>query len=104
VSIGKPDARINAVPTLVIVAIGGGVTAPSRNRVRAAVGTNTGILQTAVEDEIRRPLYSISLITRTALLCGLVADMVIKPDGAIGMMSVFAIVGLVGGTLQSRRK
>jgi hypothetical protein len=93
-----------AVPTMVIVAIAGGVTAPGRNRVRAAIATNSGPLPKAVQAEIRRPVYSISFITRTALLSGLVVDMVIKPDGAVGMMSVFGLLGLVCGARRWRRE
>src|SRR5262249_7152673 len=84
-----------AVPTLVIVAIAGGVTAPSRNRVRAAIGGSNGPLPADLRQQLRHPLHSTSLRVRTALLSALVVDMVVKPDAAIGLVVAFTFVGLV---------
>lgn len=93
-----------AVPTLVIVAIVGGVVAPRRSRLRSTVGANSGPLPVAIQDEVRHPSLSTSWIVRMALLSGLVVVMVIKPDRAIGMLTFFALLGLACSAPQWRRQ
>jgi hypothetical protein len=93
-----------AVPTLVIVAIVGGVAGPRRDRLRAAIGAKGGPLPVTVREEIRHPLYSTSWIVRTTLLSGLVVDMVIKPDGAIGRLMLFAALGVACSAPLWRRR
>jgi hypothetical protein len=93
-----------AVPTLVIVATAGGAIGPRRNRLRSAIGANTGPLPVALQDEIRDRLYSISWFVRMALLSGLVVDMVIKPDRAVAMLTLFALLGVACSAPQWTRK
>ena len=85
-----------AIPTLVIVAIAGGITASYRKRVRTTVGTNIGPLPDDLRKHLRRPLESSSWSLRAALLAGLVFEMTTKPDGALLIMTGFALVGIVG--------
>jgi hypothetical protein len=82
-----------AVPTLVIVAIAGGVTAPARNRVRAAVGASSGPLPADLRQRIRHPLLPTSWRLRTVLLSGLVVDMMVKPDHAVLLMVTMGLIG-----------
>jgi hypothetical protein len=84
-----------AVPTLVVVAIAGGVTAPSRTRVRAAIGSSDdGPLPADIRRQLRQALHSSSWRVRTALLLALVVDMVVTPDAAITLVVVFTVAGL----------
>ena len=76
-------ARV-AVPTLVIVAVAGGVVGPRRNQIRTALGTNSGPLSEVLRHQIRHPSLPTSWRIRATLLAGLVIDMVLKPDEAIG--------------------
>jgi hypothetical protein len=92
-----------AVPTLVIVAIAGGVAGPRRNRVRAAIGSNLGPLPAGLRQQIRDPLLSASWRVRAALMSGLVADMVLKPDGAVAFIAVTALLGVGWSVPQWRR-
>ena len=84
-----------SVPTLVMVAVAGGVVGPRRNRVRAAIGSNNGPLPDVLRHQIRHPSLSTSWRVRATLLSALVVDMVIKPDGAIGLLAALALVGIV---------
>src|SRR5262245_39475467 len=84
-----------AVPTLVIVAVAGGVVGPRRSRVRAALGNNSGPLPDILRHQIRHPSLSTSWRVRTTLLSAVLVDMVVKPDGAIGLIIVFTLMGLV---------
>jgi len=93
-----------AVPTLAIVAIAGGVVGPRRNRLRSTIGANRGPLPAITQDEIRHPLFPTSWIVRASLLSGLVFVMVIKPDRAIGTLTLFALLGLAFCAPQWRRK
>jgi hypothetical protein len=84
------------VPTLLLVAIAGGVTGPRRSRLRAAL-RDSGTLSVALREDIRSPVYSTSWIVRAALLSGLVIDMVIKPDRAIGLLALVALLDVLNG-------
>jgi hypothetical protein len=46
-----------AVPTLVIVAVAGGMVGPRRNRVRAAIATSAGPLPRDLRIHLRQPLF-----------------------------------------------
>src|SRR5262244_786529 len=46
-----------AVPTLVLVAVAGGIVGPRRNRLRKAIATNAGALPNGLEAELRHPLF-----------------------------------------------
>jgi hypothetical protein len=93
-----------AVPTLVVVAIVGGVVGPRRNRLRSTVGACSGLLPATLQNEVRHPLLATSWIVRMALLSGLVVVMVIKPDRAIRMLTLFALLGLAISAPQWRRQ
>jgi hypothetical protein len=82
-----------AVPTLMIVAIAGGITAPTRNRVRAAIGGNNGPLPADVRQRIRHPLLPVSWRLRAVLLSGLVVDMLVKPERAVSLMVIMGVIG-----------
>jgi hypothetical protein len=84
-----------AVPTLVIVAIVGGITGPRRSRLQVTVNGKSGAVPAAVGDEFHHPLFATSWIVRTALLAGMVVDMVLKPDAAIGLLTLFLVGGVV---------
>jgi hypothetical protein len=58
------------VPTLVIVAIAGGIVGPRRNRLRATFAAKDGPLPRSVQIEIRDPLLLASWRLRAALLTG----------------------------------
>src|SRR5262245_7247430 len=87
-----------AVPTLVVVAIAGGVTAPRRNQLRATIGTtDTGRLPDDLKMLIRRPFVSASWCLRAALLIGLAFEMTMKPERGVLIMAGFALAGIVWG-------
>src|SRR5262249_13200906 len=75
-----------AIPTLVIVAIVGGSTAPSRNRARAAIGLHTGALPRELQLQLRARLWQASLRVRTVLLAGLVFEMTMKPEANLPVL------------------
>src|SRR5262249_20253020 len=75
--------------------VAGGVVAPRRSRVRAALGDNSGPLPDVLRDQIRHPSLSTSWRVRTTLLSAVVVEMVIKPDRAIGLIIAFTLMGLV---------
>jgi len=83
-----------AIPTLVVVAIAGGSTAPSRNRVHAAIGAHTGALPFDLQMQLKARLWQVSLRVRTVLLAGLVFQMTMKPEANL---LVLAAVGLIAG-------
>jgi len=83
-----------AIPTLVVVAIAGGSTAPSRNRVRAAIGQHSGKLPLDLQRQLRARLWQASLRVRTVLLAGLVFLMTTKPEANF---LVLAAMGLIAG-------
>ncbi|HMF93429.1 MAG TPA: hypothetical protein VKE96_04010 [Vicinamibacterales bacterium] len=83
-----------AIPTLVIVAIAGGSTAPSRSRARAAIGQHTGTLPVSLQMQLKAGLWRASLRVRTVLLFGLVFQMTMKPEANL---VVLAAVGLIAG-------
>src|SRR5262249_42722222 len=84
-----------AVPTLVVVAIAGALTAPYRNRVRATVGTNAGPLSADLKERLRGRLVSASWRVRATLLAGLLFEMTTKPDHGALFMAGFALGGIV---------
>jgi|SRR5262245_41843405 len=84
-----------AIPTLVIVAVAGGIIRPRRNRSRAAVATGAGPLAPAVRIELQHPLFLASWRFRATLLVGLVFDMTAKPDlSGVLLISVAVLIGI----------
>src|SRR5262245_58868447 len=69
-----------AVPTVVVVAILGGILAPHRKRVQKALSVFTGALPPDVQQQLRRPLDAASWRVRAAVLSGLVFEMTTKTD------------------------
>src|SRR5262245_31690162 len=92
-----------ALPTLVIVAIAGGVVGRRRARLTSALATNAGPLPPTLLRDLKQPLLLASLRLRVALLVGLVFEMTVKPDsaGAVVMLG-FALAG-VGWALAAWR-
>lgn len=89
-----------AIPTLVIVAIAGGIVGPRRNGLRAAIATSAGPLPLELRVQLRHPLFLASWRFRAALIAGLVFDMTAKPDlGGVLLISVAALIGIVVGFL-----
>ena len=86
-----------ALPTLVAAALTGGLTAPSRKRVRVALGERVGGLPREIEAQLRQAFWLRSLRVRTALLTGLVFEMTVKPDAGIWVMAAVATGGIAWG-------
>src|SRR5262245_36883102 len=57
-----------AVPTLVTVALAGGIVGPRRNRLQTAIARNAGPLPRDLEIELRHPVLLASLRFRAALI------------------------------------
>ena len=84
-----------AVPTLVIVALAGGIVGPRRNRLQAAIARNDGPLSYDLLVQIRHPLLRASLWFRAALLAGLVFDMTARPDSSVLVIVTMAFIGIL---------
>lgn len=85
-----------AIPTLVIVAVAGGIVGPRRNRLRAAIAMSAGPLPRDLRIQLQQPLFPASWRFRAALIVGLVFDMTAKPDvGGVLLISTAAAVGIV---------
>ena len=90
-------ARV-ALPTLVIVAVAGAIVGPRRNRLRAAVATNTGPLPRSVLIELGHPLLRASWGLRAMLLLSLVFEMTTKLDaGSFTLNGGAALVAAAWG-------
>src|SRR5262249_3382379 len=83
-----------AIPTLVIVAIAGGLTAPARSRMRNTLGGNVGALPNAVRAQLSQTLWRRSLRLRSALLTGLLFEMTVRPDAGAWVMGGVAMMGV----------
>ena len=87
-----------AVPTLVIVAVAGGIIGPRRNRLRKSIATNVGALPNRLKAELRHPLLVASWRLRAALLLGLVFEMTTKLDsGSVLLMAGVAVISIGWG-------
>jgi hypothetical protein len=85
-----------AIPTLVLVAVAGGIAGPRRSRLRAALATSAGPLPRDLRMQLRQPLFLASWRFRAALILGLVFDMTAKPDlGVVLLISAAALFGIV---------
>jgi len=82
-----------SVPSLVIVAVAGGIVGPRRNRLRATFAAKHGPLPRSVQIEIRHPLLLASWRLRAALLTGVVFEMTTKLDS--GSVLLMTAVGLI---------
>src|SRR5262245_55985280 len=92
-----------AVPTLVLVALAGGIVGPRRNRLRKSTETNAGALQNGLKAELRHPLLLASWRFRTALLLALVFEMTTKLDsGSVWVMAGVSVIGIGWGLPISR--
>jgi hypothetical protein len=83
-----------AIPTLIAVAVAGGLTAPSRKRVRVALGECVGGLPHDIVAQLRQKFWVRSLRVRTALLTGLVFEMTVKPDSGVWIIAAVATGGV----------
>jgi hypothetical protein len=87
-----------AVPTLVLVAVAGGIVGPRRNRLGAAIATPVGPLPRDLRIQLRQPLFLASWCFRAALIVGLVFDMTAKPDvGGVLLIGTAAALGIALG-------
>jgi hypothetical protein len=89
-----------AVPTLVVIAIAGAVTASRRKRIRAAVEARSGPLPHEVLTELRHPLLIASIRARATLIGALVFVMTARPalGGAVLIGSAIALGAVVGAS------
>ena len=83
-----------AIPTLIVVGVAGGLTAPARKRVRETLAAQTGGLPHDVQTQLSPPLWLRSLRVRTVLLTGLVFEMTLKPDAGAWVMAAVLVIGL----------
>jgi hypothetical protein len=89
-----------AIPTLVVVALAGGIIGPRRNRLKAAIATRVGPLPSDLRMQASHPLLLASWRFRAALLTGLVFEMTVKPrSGGALVMVAAAFIGIVWGLL-----
>jgi hypothetical protein len=87
-----------AIPTMVLVAVIGGTTAPARKRVDMAIGQHTGTLPTDVAHQLRHARWvGASLRLRTALLFGVLFEMTVKPEAGVVAIVAIGLLGLVWG-------
>ena len=92
-----------AVPTLVLVAVAGGIVGPRRNRLRKSIGTNAGALPNGLKAELRDVLLVASWRFRAALLLALVFEMTTKLDsGSVLLMLCVAVFSIGWGLPLSR--
>ena len=84
-----------ALPTLVAVAVAGGIVGPRRNRLQKSLATKTGSLPNELATELRHPLLVTSWRVRAALLLGLVFVMTTKMDsGSVWLLSGVLMIGI----------
>ena len=83
-----------AIPTLIVVGVAGGLTAPARKRVRETLAARTGGLPHDVQNRLRSALWLRSLRLRTLLLIGLVFEMTLKPVAGAWVMAAVLVIGL----------
>ena len=88
-----------AIPTLVIVAVAGGLTAPARNRMRQMLIGSVGALPNAVQAQLSQTFWRRSLRLRTALLSGLVFEMTVRPEAGVWVIGGVAVLGLAWGAV-----
>src|SRR5262249_23204215 len=87
-----------ASPTMVLVAVSGGTTAPARKRVDKPIGQHSGTRPTDVAHQLRDARWvGTSLRLRTALLFGVLFEMTVKPEAGVVAMVVIGLLGLVWG-------
>ena len=85
-----------AVPTLVLVAVTGGIVGPRRNRVRAALATGAGPLPRDLRMQLGQPLFLASWRFRAALIAALVFDMTARPTaGGAWLIAAGVLAGIV---------
>jgi len=88
-----------AIPTVVLVAVLGGILAPHRGRLQKALNVSAGTLPPDVQQQLRRPLDMASWRVRAAILCGLVFEMTTKTDAGLLTMTPFVATGMVWGAM-----
>jgi hypothetical protein len=62
--------------------------------VRSAISDNNGPLPADLRQQIRLPLLAVSWRLRALLLSGLVVDMSVKPERAVSLMTIAALIGV----------
>lgn len=92
-----------AVPTLVMIAVAGGIVGPRLRRVRAAVAMHTGPLPQSLRRDLGHPLLRASWSLRAMLLLCLVFEMTTKLDAGSLVLSGGATLVAVGWGLAIAR-
>lgn len=77
-----------ALPTLIVIAIAGGVAGPRRKRIPAAIDARSGPMPHDVLMQLRHPLLIASIRARAALIAALVFAMTARPA-----LSAAALIG-----------
>jgi hypothetical protein len=93
-----------AVPTLIMVAIGGAIVGPRRTRLAKALTEGEGPLSSGRLQELQHPLYVASLRWRAALLVSLVFVMTARPESALLVVGSCALAGVLWGLPAWRKK
>src|SRR5262249_1330387 len=84
-----------AIPTMVLIAVVGGTTAPARKRIEMAIGQQLGRPLQSVEHPIRDARWiAASLRIRAALLLGLLFEMTVKPETGVVVILAVGLAGL----------
>jgi hypothetical protein len=89
-----------AVPTIIAIAVLGGIVGPRRKRLVAALAAGAGVVSHELRSSMADPLFAASWRLRTALLAALLFEMCARPEGpaALLWLAAFALAGL-GWTL-----
>jgi hypothetical protein len=93
-----------AIPTMVIMAIAGGLIGPVRSRVTKLLDAIAGRLPADVTTQLTPRNWIGSLRLRTALLLGLVYEMTVKPSDGVLAIAAFALAGLIWAMLTGRSR
>ncbi len=90
-----------AVPSLVLVIVGGAIAGPKRSRLAAALSAPAAVLDEPVRALMRHPIFVASLRWRAAVLVGLVFEMTARPAAPLAyeVMGAWLVAGLLLGAL-----
>jgi len=86
-----------AFPTIIAIAVLGGIVGPRRKRLVAALAAGAGVVPHELRSSMAHPLFAASWRLRTALLAALLFEMCARPEGpaALLWLGAFALAGLV---------
>jgi len=85
------------VAMVLIAAIGGAVAGPRMGAMEKMVAKESGMVSSALQQQLRNPLFSISMQVRSAIALGIVFLMTAKPDlaGSLITLGIAIVIGLV---------